>query len=314
MREKIFSLSITKPPTEIKLPKYIDMESGKIKIALAGHTNTGKTTLIRTLMKSTVGKVDDFPNVTKESKTYFYDGIQAFFIDTPGFSNASVYNMYLDAKQEDPNFKLPKNWEQKISLDLDAIKFITESNVALYVGTLDAVPDDGYKQEISAVIKTQQKCIGILNKYKAQLQASSKDAVEKRIALWKKEFKKLGIENTVVFDAHWYQPSKIEKIYDGILEVLSSQEKSLFSEGLREFKNRQKEIRKQAIIELAKSIHDLQDIEISTKKARVSDEEVRETINRRVQSIIVRFIHTVVELYKVSAEYPYTEGAASTEF
>ena len=46
------------------------MEPQKINIAIAGHTNAGKTTLIRTLMKASVGEVGDSTNPTKEQQEY----------------------------------------------------------------------------------------------------------------------------------------------------------------------------------------------------------------------------------------------------
>lgn len=39
----------------------------RVRIAVAGHTNTGKTTLIRTLMRTVVGEVGDSPNVTQQA-------------------------------------------------------------------------------------------------------------------------------------------------------------------------------------------------------------------------------------------------------
>ncbi|MGL4500084.1 MAG: GTPase, partial [Planktothrix sp.] len=101
----------------------------KINIAVAGHTNTGKTTLIRTLMKKSVGDVGDVPNLTKEGEKYYCKGLQANFIDTPGFQFASVLMMYFDALNENPNFKMPSSWESDVVYDQDAIKCVEKSDV-----------------------------------------------------------------------------------------------------------------------------------------------------------------------------------------
>ncbi|MBE9183180.1 50S ribosome-binding GTPase [Microcoleus sp. LEGE 07076] len=45
--------------------------SQNISIAVVGHTNTGKTTLIRTLMKTSIGEVGDSANVTKKVNLTF---------------------------------------------------------------------------------------------------------------------------------------------------------------------------------------------------------------------------------------------------
>lgn len=282
------------------------MTSQKISIAIAGHTNTGKTTLIRTLMKSTIGEVSDEKNVTKESTAYYYEGLQANFIDTPGFRYAQTYNMYRQEIDENHEYKLPKKWEEKMSLDLDAIQAIGKSNVVLYIGNLSVVPDEGYIEEMEAVRNIQPRVIGILNQSKKQLEASNKEIVDNRINLWKKELKKQGIDNTIVFDAHWDKPSKINEIYDAVYRVLDSEEQELFSKGLNEFKNRQKEILTEALSMLANCINEIQEFQVSAKKNSFSQEKAKTQIRRELQTIIVDFVRDVTELYKVAAEYPTT--------
>lgn len=72
------------------------MNTDQIRITIAGHTNVGKTTLIRTLMKTSVGEVRDSANVTKKGEAHFYKGLQATFVDTPGFRFADICNLYLE--------------------------------------------------------------------------------------------------------------------------------------------------------------------------------------------------------------------------
>ncbi|MBE9001683.1 DUF3482 domain-containing protein [Nostoc sp. LEGE 12447] len=280
------------------------MTSQKISIAIAGHTNTGKTTLIRTLMKSTIGDVSDQKNVTKQSTAYYYQGLQADFIDTPGFRYAQTYNMYRQQIDENPEYKLPKAWEEKMNLDLDAIQAIGKSNVVFYVGNLSVVPDETYIEEIEAVVNIQPKVIGILNQASKQLEASNQKIVDNRINLWKEELKKQGVEDTIVFDAHWDKPSKINEIYDAIYRVLNSEEQALFSKGLNEFKNRQKEILTEALSMLANCITEIQEFQVATKKNSFSQETAKNKMVRELQAIIVGFVHDVKELYKVAAEYP----------
>ncbi|MDZ8053976.1 MAG: GTPase [Aulosira sp. ZfuVER01] len=278
----------------------------KISIAIAGHTNTGKTTLIRTLMKSTIGEVSDSPNVTKVGTAYYYDGLQAYFIDTPGFRYAQIYNMYREEIDKNREYKLPKKWEDKMSLDMDAIQAIGKSNIVFYVGNLSVVPDETYIEEIEAVVNIHPKVIGILNQAKKQLEASSQEIVDNRIKLWKEVLKEQGIENTIIFDAHWDKPSKINEIYDAIYRVLNSEEQALFSQGLNEFKNRQKEILTEALSMLANCITEIQEFQVATKKNSFSQEKAKNKMVRELQAIIVDFVHDVVELYKVAAEYPTT--------
>ncbi|MFW6359873.1 MAG: GTPase, partial [Chroococcales cyanobacterium] len=134
-----------------------------IQIAVAGHTNVGKTTLIRTFTRQPVGEVGDLANVTQIGELYFYDSLQANFIDTPGFQYPSIALDYLDSQP------LSQRNEEKIKFDKEAIKYIEESNIVLYVGNLSIVPDDTHKDEIDVVLKIKPKVVGILNQYQNTL-------------------------------------------------------------------------------------------------------------------------------------------------
>ncbi len=283
----------------------------KINIAIAGHTNTGKTTLIRTLMKTSIGEVDDSPNVTKKGQAYYFDGLQANFIDTPGFQYASVLMMYLDALNENPNFKMPQNWQPKLVYDQDAVEALEKSDVVLYVASLSVVPDDSYKEEINIILRKCQKVVAVLNQYRKQLEASEKSAVKKRIDQWESVFKEQGIERIVLFDAHWDSPVKLNQLYHNILEILDSEQKSYFVEGLKRFEERQREIRQEACSMLASFIEDCREkavVTISKEdfKNREKQDEAKEKLARIINGGLIEFVYYVCDLYKVAAEYPTT--------
>ncbi|NET08205.1 MAG: GTPase/DUF3482 domain-containing protein [Symploca sp. SIO2B6] len=279
-----------------------------INIAVSGHTNTGKTTLIRTFMRTSIGEVGDSPNVTKKGEAYFYDGLQATFIDTPGFQQASAVAIYLDLQQENPDLKMPSAWESKVIYDRDAMNSIEASQVVLYVGDLNVVPDDSHKEELNIIKKIQPKVVGILNQYRKQSEVSDKEAINHRINLWKELFEAEGIE-FVVFDAHWDNPVKINKIYDSIHKILEPEHQDLFSEGLEKFKNRQAEIRKESCSMLAECIKDIQEYEgVSFKKSLYRNEEQQEEaknkITRELYDKSVGFMARVSALYQIAAEFP----------
>lgn len=286
------------------------MELKKIRIAIAGHTNTGKTTLIRTLMKSSVGEVGDLPNVTKKGNAYFHYGLQADFVDTPGFQYASVVLLSWDFKQENPDFKVPKNWEDKINYDLDAIEVISNADVVLYLGNLSVVPDDSYKDEIAVVKKLQPKAVAVLNQYKKQLKASDEEVVNNRIDQWKKVLNEQNINDVIIFDAHWDSPKKITKIYDCIYNVLDEEQKLLFTEGLKQFKNRELSIQREAFYLLSLCIEDCQNN--AKKELRRTDYSTKENIEQQARVEIARiingsltsFLYRVTTLYEKAAENP----------
>ncbi|NJM60129.1 MAG: hypothetical protein HC849_07985 [Oscillatoriales cyanobacterium RU_3_3] len=184
------------------------MDTQKINIAIAGHTNVGKTTLIRTLMKASVGEVRDSPNVSQREQAYYFNGIQANFIDTPGFQNASAMEMYLDMLDENPNCKMPQKHKDDITYDEKAMKALEKSNLVLYVASLSSVPDDSFKGELSIIKRKCSKIVAIINQYEKELRASSATEVENRVEQWNTFFRGQSVNSIIVFDAHWDNPAK----------------------------------------------------------------------------------------------------------
>jgi GTPase Era involved in 16S rRNA processing len=195
-----------------------------IKIAVAGHTNTGKTTFITTLMRMKVGKIDDSANVTTKGQFHYYDGLQAIFIDTPGFQNPSLALTFLKGTA------LDQEDMESIEYDLEAIEVIKQSDIAIYLGDLSVVPDDSHIKEIKIVKRIQPKVVAVLNQYHQNLQSGDKQKVENRITEWTKKFNQNGINDVIIFDAHWDKRSKEKKIYDAIEKNLDESKKSDFRE------------------------------------------------------------------------------------
>lgn len=287
------------------------MELQKINVAISGRTNAGKTTLIRTLMKTSIGEVSDSPNVTKRGQAYYFDSLQATFIDTPGFQYASVIVMYLDALDEDPTFQMPQKWRDKLVYDQDAMTALDNSDAIIYVASLSTVPDDSFNEEISIVKRKCSKVVALINQYEKQLKASSKPEVENRIKQWKSLFNDHSINHVVVFDAHWDKPTKINQIYDGILNLLEPEQHSRFVEGLKRFKERQSYITREACDMLASLIKDCEERAVVNILKRDFDkdekkEEAKEQVARRINGALAEFVYCVSDLYKVAAEYPST--------
>ncbi|MBD2542842.1 GTPase [Planktothricoides raciborskii] len=273
-----------------------------IKIAVAGKTNGGKTTLIRTLMRQPVGEVKDLANVTKKGALYIYEGLQAIFIDTPGFQYPSIALDYLDGEH------LSTRNQEKFKYDLDAIDSIKQSDIVLYLANLSVVPDETHQDEVEVIKKIQPRIIGILNQYHKNLQGSSKQEVDNRCDQWARLLRSQGVIPVIIFDAHWDKRSKEAEIYDAIFNELTDELKNDFITGLNKFKKRQKDIQYEAFMTLAKAIIALQAIEQTVSKSDYYDEETKnkynERIGREIYQVTVGFIAYIAKLYEVAAEFP----------
>ncbi|RMD66122.1 DUF3482 domain-containing protein [Candidatus Pacearchaeota archaeon] len=282
------------------------IQNERIYIAVAGHTNVGKTTLIRTLMRSPVGEVGDRANVTQKSQVYSYESLLAYLVDTPGLRFAGVYNLYLDAVLENPGFSLPPGWQEKVEFEREAVRAIRDSNVVLYVGSLQVVPDDSHKEEIRLIKRLQPQMVGILNfSYSVE-----KSKLERRVTQWRRVFFELGIDHVLTFDTHWDRFSKVNRIYEEIAEVLSSHERRIFLLGLRKFKERQEQIHLEAAKLLADSIKRLQNIRFEYKKSNSAESRARTRLRKKYEEITLAFVSKAKDLYDIAAEYP-TESLKS---
>jgi ribosome biogenesis GTPase A len=273
-----------------------------IKIAVAGKTNGGKTTLIRTLMRQPVGEVKDLANVTKKGALYIYEGLQAIFIDTPGFQYPSIALDYLDGEH------LSTRNQEKFKYDLDAIESIKQSDIVLYLANLSFVPDETHQDEVEVIKKIQPRIVGILNQYHKNFQGSSKKEVDNRCDQWARLLRSEGVSQVIIFDAHWDKRSKETKIYDAIFNKLNNDLKNDFITGLNKFRKRQQDIKNEAFITLAKAIKTLQAIEQTVSKSDYYDEETQnkytERIGREIYQARVGFIAYITKLYEVAAENP----------
>src|SRR5262249_28666679 len=67
--------------------------AGRINISLLSHTNVGKTTLARTLLRKDIGEVSDRPHVTDVAESHVLiessAGDSLILWDTPGFGDST---------------------------------------------------------------------------------------------------------------------------------------------------------------------------------------------------------------------------------
>ncbi len=125
-----------------------------IALSLISHTNTGKTTLARTLLRRDVGDVRDAPHVTVESAAYpLIDsdaGDHLVLWDTPGFGNSARLARRLAQQGNPVGWFLAQVWDRfrdrAFWLTQQAVRNVRErADVVLYlVNAAEAPGDAGY--------------------------------------------------------------------------------------------------------------------------------------------------------------------------
>ncbi|MCC7138950.1 MAG: DUF3482 domain-containing protein [Planctomycetes bacterium] len=124
-----------------------------VTLAVVSHTNVGKTTLVRTLLRRDVGEVLDQAHVTTVSTAYPLldaDGARLVLEDTPGFGDSARLLRRLGAEGNPLGWFLHQVWDRLRDRPLwcaqEAVRTVRErADVVLYLVNASEAPGDaGY--------------------------------------------------------------------------------------------------------------------------------------------------------------------------
>lgn len=194
----------------------------EIVLSLISHTNIGKTTLARTLLRRDVGEVRDEAHVTDESTAYtmLETPNEALILwDTPGFGNVAALLKRLKAQGGAWGWLMhevvDRVFNRSLYSSLEATKNVkNRAEVVLYLVNVRERPGDaGYIQgEMTLLEALGKPVIMILNQVDSQELASPKErtALERR---WKTHFQSFKcLKEVLVLDAFirtWQQELRL---------------------------------------------------------------------------------------------------------
>lgn len=271
----------------------------KISIAIAGHTNTGKTTLLRCLTKISTGKVEDRANVTVENQTQSHEAIQAHFIDTPGLQKAETVLILNDLFKNEAELENKLN-EKGLKVELEVIKALKEIDVVYYVTHVSVVPDDSYESEIYLIRNYCDNVIGVINK--SNELSSDQQKLQNRINQWSNFFKSRHID-FIEYDFHWDSPQKQVNLYNLTKRFLNKDKQELFSKGILDLelgnKSRRKNI-SEAIKSTLKECNNLsREIVVDHESETKLNEEAKNKLTKDVVNIVSQFSNRIGDIYSV---------------
>ena len=90
-------------------------EADTVTLSLISHTNVGKTTLARTLLRRDIGEVRDEPHVTEIAEAHEMmaaDGARLLLWDTPGFGDTARLAKRLRGSRTPVNWLLAQVWDR----------------------------------------------------------------------------------------------------------------------------------------------------------------------------------------------------------
>lgn len=125
-------------------------DSSTLTLSLISHTNVGKTTLARTLLRRDVGEASDRPHVTDLSEAHVMvatQGRRLLLWDTPGFGDTARLLRRLKQSQQPIRWVMTQMWDRYTNRPLwcsqQAVKNVREeADIVLYLVDASQRPED----------------------------------------------------------------------------------------------------------------------------------------------------------------------------
>ena len=187
-------------------------------IALGGHANVGKTSLISALTRDATLAVNEAAGTTRSHylKTYAIAGEEVLaFVDTPGFEFASRINRWLDEHGGEGSARLDGRSSIEAFLDdeatnarhdkeKEALRGALKADVIAYVADVALDPEGQVVHEVRLLRRAGVPMIGVLNNlHRDGAQADS----------WVEMLRREGVDNIVRLDALRFPADQEESFY-----------------------------------------------------------------------------------------------------
>jgi hypothetical protein len=199
-----------------------------VTLSLISHTNAGKTTLARTLLRRDVGEVRDAPHVTmfNESHTLIESGDATLRLwDTPGFGDSARLLKRLKRVDRPVLWFLTQAWDRLTDKPLwcsqQALKNVREeADVVLYLINAAEPPESaGYVAPEMEILGWLSKPVLVLLNQTGPPRGDEVEQAE--VALWKEKLKDFSVVKGVLgFDAFarcWVMEDRLLEVIGGLI-------------------------------------------------------------------------------------------------
>ena len=231
-----------------------------LNLSLVSHTNVGKTTLARTLVRGDVGDVLDQAHVTEESEAYTLlqtsAGERLELWDTPGFGDSARMLRRLKREQSGLNWIIEQVWDRFSNRAMwcsqQAIRNVRErADVVLYLVNATEDPEDaGYLDLEMEVLGWTDKPVLILLNQTGPVRPAGEREVDLR--RWGEYADRFPFVRSVLeldaFSRSWVQEGVL---FERVGEVLPPDRAQLLQRLLGEWQRRTESIFLDAMGELA---------------------------------------------------------------
>lgn len=197
------------------------MKTGELQLVVAGHTNTGKTSLLRTLARDAAfGEVSASPSTTRQVQAlHLVDriGLRITVYDTPGLERAAALREHLDAQPHErhqPRARLAAfvdHHEPAFEQEARVLERALACDAVLYVIDAREPVLEKYLDELYLLGQAGRPLVPLLN-----FVASPAS----REAQWRARLAELGLHIVVAFDAVVYDWQAERQLYEDLRRLL----------------------------------------------------------------------------------------------
>lgn len=295
----------------------------QLRVAIAGHTNTGKTSLMRTLTRDvTFGVVSNRPATTRrvEGASLLVGGERLIeLFDTPGLEDSIGLREMLDRVRAN----LGLDWVDSISRFLDSEEAVGEyaqeakalaqvlaSDIVLYVIDVRDQVLGKYRDELEILGRCGVPVVPVLNF------VSSPEA---QVSAWREHLARAGLHAVAEFDTVALDMRSERRLYETMM-VMADRFRPTLDAVMVDIERRQKWLVKASAELLADLLVDAAAHNILVKRGESARElEGIEQLKSEIREREQRFVDDVLILHAFGAEdYRYTalpveDGAWGTD-
>lgn len=274
--------------------------SAPLKLAVVGHTNVGKTSLLRTLTRDVgFGAVSHRPSTTRhvEGARLSVDGEALIELyDTPGCEDAIALYEYLeqlaqagvrlDGPEQIQRFLSSSEARQRFEQEAKVLRQLLQSDAGFYVIDAREPVLAKYRDELAILAMCGKPLLPVLNFV---------NAPEQRETAWREVLARLGLHAVVRFDTVAPPQDGEQRLYENLSLVLDSQRPRL--QRLIEHNQAQVAVRRTAAYHLIAELL----IDVSACRRGVHPDQLNEAIQELHRDVRQREQQCVEALLKLYA-------------
>lgn len=272
-----------------------------IRIAVVGHTNTGKTSLLRTLLRDTrFGEVSDRPSTTRhvEGARLLADGAPVLSLfDTPGMEDAIALLDYIDtlvpasARSDGPErirqFLASAEARGRYEQEAKVLRQLLESDAAFYVVDVRDPVLPKHRDELAVLADCGRPLLPVLNFVHAPTS---------REAQWREAMARVGLHAQVRFDTVAPELGGERRLYEALATLLDHRRADLE----RLIDSRERDARRRHVAAAGLVAELLIDIAAARQRVDADDAAIRhavEQLHHAVRSREQRCVDALLALY-----------------